>query len=601
MNALDSQLLNLVIFLPLAIAAVVALLPHTEKAQIRGFTLLGMIVSGALGAYLYSRFDPAGAEFQLTYRANWIPELGISYHVGVDGIAVSLMLLTCIFGPLVVLASWRSVDTRVKEFHLALLVLQTAMLGALGALDLVLFYVFWEAMLIPMYLLVGVWGSEERIAAAVKFFIYTLIGSLLMLVAILALYLIAQPAGSRTFDYATLYNALSPATRELARCAPGSACEGLTGVALALKTYGPWMFLAFSLAFAVKVPLFPLHTWLPDAHVQAPVAGSMILAGVMLKMGTFGFWRFAIPLFPTFARDFRPLIAGLALVGILYGALMCLAQRDIKKLIAYSSVSHLGYCMLGMFAFTVEGASGSAYQMLNHGVSTGALFLLFGMLYERRHTRLIADYGGIAKVMPVFTALFVIVTFSSIAVPGTNGFVGEFLVLLGTFKSSLHLSFGVLATTGVILGAAYMLWMVQRVFFGQVTKENDGLRDMSARELLTALPFIALVAYMGLSPQPLLDRLAPSSARFQARAALGSGEAVSEDLVRMAQPTSLPTADAPSLVFDNAAPTRTFVQPPIKGTPQQRFLAADPHGAAIPTLIGLPPANGRRPDPEGQP
>ncbi len=593
MTSLDAQLLNLVIFLPLAIAAVVALLPRTEKGQIRGFTLLGMAVSLGLGGWLYSRFDAAGPEFQLTYRAEWIPELGIGYHVGVDGLAVSLMLLTAVLGPLVVLASWSSIENRVKEFHLAILVLQTAMFGALGALDLVLFYVFWEAMLIPMYLLVGVWGAEERIAAAVKFFIYTLIGSLLMLVAILALYFIAQPAGGRSFDYATLYNALLPATRELAACAP-TGCEGLTGTALALKTYGPWLFLAFSLAFAVKVPLFPLHTWLPDAHVQAPVAGSMILAGVMLKMGTFGFWRFAIPLFPTFARDFRPLICGLALIGIIYGALMCLAQRDIKKLIAYSSVSHLGYCMLGMFAFTVEGAAGSAYQMLNHGVSTGALFLLFGMLYERRHSRLISDYGGVAKVMPLFTAFFVIITFSSIAVPGTNGFVGEFLVLLGTFKSSLHLSFGVLATTGVILGAAYMLWMVQRVFFGPVTKENDGLQDMTGRELLNAVPFIALVLVMGLMPQPFLDRLAPSSARFHARASVGTEERVSEDLVRM--------AEAPPPV--QAPPSHVVAVPalqPGRLPPSQRMLMVDP-GAQPLLRAGKPqPPNVLELTPKGSP
>jgi len=294
--------------------------------------------------------------------------------------------------------------------------------------------------------------------------------------------------------------------------------------------------------------MFPVHTWLPDAHVQAPVAGSMILAGVMLKMGTYGFWRYAVPLFPSVAREARPLIASLAVVGIVYGALMCLAQRDVKKLIAYSSVSHLGFCMLGMFAFTPEAASGSAYQMLNHGVSTGALFLLFGMLYERRHTRLISDYGGVAKAMPMFAAIFLIITFSSVAVPGTNGFVGEFLVLLGTFKSSLSLGYGVLAATGVILGAAYMLWMVQRVFFGQVThRENAHLRDLGFRELVTALPLVAAALLMGLYPQPLLERLKTPTERFVARVNVGvPGVEQDDDAVRFTvMPLPPPGAEQP--------------------------------------------------------
>jgi NADH-quinone oxidoreductase subunit M len=290
-----------------------------------------------------------------------------------------------------------------------------------------------------------------------------------------------------------------------------------------LHRWGPWLFAAFALAFAIKVPMWPVHTWLPDAHVQAPVAGSMILAGVMLKMGTFGFWRYAIPFFPVATQQARPFLSALAVIGIVYGALMCLAQRDIKKLIAYSSVSHLGYCMLGMLALTQEGATGSAYQMLNHGVSTGALFLLFGFIYERRHTRLMSDYGGIARVVPVFTAAFVIITFSSIAVPGTNGFIGEFLVLLGTFKSNLGVGFGVFATLGVILGAAYMLWMVQKVFFGPLThRDNQNLTDLNARELVTVLPFVVLVVVMGLKPQPFLDRINPATERFVSRATLGA-------------------------------------------------------------------------------
>ncbi len=523
MSFLQTHLVNLVVFAPLVFAVIIAALPQSEKQQIRVATLLGMTLTLLLALWLYLAFEPGGPEFQFEYRTRWIPSLGISFHTGVDGLAASLILLTGLLGPLAVLASWSFIEERVKEFHLALLVLQMAMVGTFASLDLILFYVFWEAMLIPMYFIIGIWGSEERVMAAIKFFLFTLVGSLLMLLAILAIYFITQPAGARSFDHAQIYNSLLSATREVSACArTGAICTTLSPLAQSLWTYGPWMFLAFALAFAVKVPMFPVHTWLPDAHVQAPAAGSIVLAGVMLKMGTFGFWRYAIPLFPVATRDLRPVLAALAIVGIVYGALMCLAQRDVKRLIAYSSVSHLGFCMLGMLAITEEGAAGSAYQMLNHGISTGALFLLFGMLYERRHVRLIAEYGGIAKVMPVFSALFLIITFSSIAVPGTNGFVGEFLVLLGTFRSALPLTFGVLAALAVILSPAYMLWMVQRVFFGQLEGENRQLRDLGFREVATALPLVAVAILMGMMPQPFLSRLAPSVKLFVARASLGS-------------------------------------------------------------------------------
>ena len=525
MSTLTAWIVTLTVFQPLLSAVLVALLPQSEKRLVRAWTFLAMFLNFGLTVLLYALFDPRGPEFQLEQRLPWISDLGISYHVGIDGLAVSLMLLTGFLGPLVVLASWSFIENRVKSFHLALLLIQTAMLGTLASLDVILFYVFFEAMLVPMYLIIGVWGSEERTKAAMKFFLYTLAGSLLMLVAILAVYFLGQPAGARSFDYATFYNSLAPANRELAACVAGKAasCASLSPLAMALKTYGPWMFLAFAIAFAIKVPMFPVHTWLPDAHVQAPVAGSVILAGVMLKMGTFGFWRYAIPLFPVAAQQMRTAFAVLAVVGIVYGAMMCLAQRDVKKLIAYSSVSHLGFCMLGIFALTAEGATGSAYQMLNHGVSTGALFALFGFLYERRHTRAIIEYGGVARSMPVFAALFLIITFSSIAVPGTNGFVGEFLVLLGTFKST-HLSMwlGVLAATGVILGAAYMLWMVQRVFFGPLVQvENARLRDVNGRELAIALPFVVMVLVMGVLPGFFLDRLETSTQRYVARAQVG--------------------------------------------------------------------------------
>ncbi|HZH74944.1 MAG TPA: NADH-quinone oxidoreductase subunit M [Archangium sp.] len=545
MSFFDTHLLNLVVYLPLVFAALLCLIPTGERGQLRTITFIGMLVDAVFGVWAYLRFEPSGAEFQLEYRTRWLEQLGVSYHIGVDGLAVSLLLLTVFLGPLVVMASQTYITERVKEFHISLLLLQTVMLGALVSLDVLLFYIFWEAMLIPMYLLVGVWGAEDRQMAAVKFFLYTLVGSLLMLVAIVALYFISSTPGTRSFDYATLYNSLIAANREISSCmATGGDCGALPGLAGTLYRWGPWMFGAFALAFAIKVPMWPVHTWLPDAHVQAPVAGSMILAGVMLKMGTFGFWRYAIPFFPTATQQARPFLAVLAVIGIVYGALMCLAQRDIKKLIAYSSVSHLGYCMLGMLALTAEGATGSAYQMLNHGVSTGALFLLFGFIYERRHTRLMSDYGGIARVVPVFTAAFLIITFSSIAVPGTNGFIGEFLVLLGTFKSNLGMGIASVSVLGVILGAAYMLWMVQKVFFGPLThRENQHLSDLSLREFATVLPFLILVLVMGLMPQPFLDRINPSTERFITRASLGiPGNDVQADQVQISV-MGLPASD----------------------------------------------------------
>jgi NADH-quinone oxidoreductase subunit M len=380
----------------------------------------------------------------------------------------------------VILSAWNAIEDRVMEFLVAVLVLETAMLGTFAALDLVLFYVFWEAMLVPMYLLIGVWGSQNRLYATVKFFVYTFAASVLMLVAILYVY---SHAGS-SFDYQEIRRSLS-VTPEAGR----------------------WLFLAFALAFAVKVPMFPLHTWLPDAHTEAPTAGSVILAGVLLKMGTFGFFRYAFPLFPEAALDFRQPIAVLALVGILYGAMMSFVQTDMKRLVAYSSVSHLGFVMLGLAALSTEGLTGSVYQMLNHGVSTGALFLLVGMLYERRHTRLIAEYGGLAKRVPWIAATFVVVTLSSIGLPGTNGFVGEFLILAGTWLSRLGGSmwFSILAALGVVLGAVYMLFLVERVFFGPLRNEaNAHLPDLTVREGFVLAPMVVLIVVMGLLPRPFL-------------------------------------------------------------------------------------------------
>ncbi|MBK7859159.1 MAG: NADH-quinone oxidoreductase subunit M [Archangiaceae bacterium] len=590
MSSYDSRLLNFVIFAPLVFAAVLFILPKNEKGQIRALTFIAMLVDAALAIWAYVRFAEGPAEFRLEYWASWVPEIGLSYHVGIDGIAASLVLLTGILGPLVVLASWTFVQDKVKEFHLAILILQTAMMGALCSLDLLLFYIFFEAMLIPMYLLIGVWGSEERQMAAMKFFLYTLVGSLLMLVALLGVYFIATPAGQHSFDYAAVYNGLLGGSREVAACvkAGGENCS-LSPVAAALMRYGPWMFGAFALAFAIKVPMWPVHTWLPDAHTQAPVAGSMILAAVMLKMGTFGFWRFAVPLFPAAAQKYQLALATLAVIGIVYGALMCLAQRDIKRLIAYSSVSHLGYCMLGLAAMTPEAATGSAYQMLNHGVSTGALFLLFGMIYERRHVRLLSDYGGLAKVMPIFTAFFVIVTFSSVAVPGTNGFIGEFLVLLGTFNSKLPLWVGVLASLGVVLGAAYMLLMVQKVFFGPVTrKENQQLHDLNLREIATTVPFLILIVVMGLRPQPLLTVIEQSTRRYVARATLGPESSEPQLQVKTRPPPTpapAPAGAIPSLKLgENEAPKPS----PARDRLLRPMISPN---SPRPVLMAAPPAN----------
>jgi NADH-quinone oxidoreductase subunit M len=489
------NLLTVVIFLPLLGALVLALLPRGEVGQHRALAFLVSLVTFGLSIGLWAGFDAASAapEFQFEVAAPWMPSLGIGYHVGLDGVALLLVMLTTVLTPVVILSAWKGVTERVKEFLIAILVLETAMIGTFAALDLVLFYVFWEAMLVPMYLLIGIWGSKNRLYATVKFFVYTFAASVLMLLAILYVYF--HDGGS--FDYVQ--------ARESLQVTPAAA-----GV----------LFLAFALAFAVKVPMFPLHTWLPDAHTEAPTAGSVILAGVLLKMGTFGFFRYALPLFPEAALQYRGVIAALAVVGILYGAMMSFVQTDMKRLVAYSSVSHLGFVMLGLMALSAEAMTGSVYQMLNHGISTGALFLLVGMLYERRHTRDIAEYGGLAKRTPLIAATFVVVTLSSIGLPGTNGFVGEFLILAGTFTSRLGSSMVVaaLAAGGVILGAVYMLRLVERVFYGPIRKdENRVLADLSVREGFVLAPMIALILVMGLVPRPFLEPVRPSVDRLVAR------------------------------------------------------------------------------------
>jgi NADH-quinone oxidoreductase subunit M len=471
------MILSAITFLPVAGAVAVAFVPRGQERMVK---ILAFVVSlaGFLASLpLYLRFDPSRADYQFVESAPWMPTLGVSYHLGVDGISLLLVLLTTFLMPLALLASWHSIETRWKEFAITMLLLETGMLGVFVALDLFLFYVFWEAMLVPMYLIIGVWGGARRVYAAIKFVLYTLTGSVLMLVAILALYFRHGAAtGTYTFDLPVLAQFVLPA-----------------GLAQDL------MFLAFAVAFAIKVPMFPFHTWLPDAHVEAPTAGSVILAGVLLKMGTYGFLRFCLPLFPQASLLFAPSIIVLGLIGIVYGAWVSTVQPDIKKLVAYSSVSHLGFVMVGLFTLTPQGLVGGIIQMVNHGLSTGALFLLVGMIYERRHTRLIADFGGLWSVMPAFSALFLIVSLSSLGLPGLNGFVGEFLILVGAFQWSRPVA--VVATSGIIFAAVYMLWMYQRVVFGPVTREeNRRLQDLTGREWAVLLPVLALIVWIGVYP-----------------------------------------------------------------------------------------------------
>jgi len=470
-------LLSVVTFLPAAGAVLVFLLPRRQEALTKAAALTVTVVAFAASLPLYWGFDPAVADYQFVELRAWMPTLGISYHLGIDGISLLLVLLTTFLMPLVLLSAWRAIESRWKEFAITMLLLETGMLGVFVALDLFLFYVFWEAMLIPMYLIIGIWGGSNRIYAAIKFVLYTLAGSLLMLVAILAVYFQHGAAtGTYTFDLPVVAQFVLPA--------------GLNQNLL---------FLAFALAFAIKVPMFPFHTWLPDAHVEAPTAGSVILAGVLLKMGTYGFLRFCLPLFPQASLAFAPWMFALAIIGIIYGAWVSTVQADIKKLVAYSSVSHLGFVVLGLFTLTPQGIVGGIIQMVNHGLSTGALFLLVGMLYERRHTRLISEFGGLWSVMPAFSAVLLIVTLSSLGLPGLNGFVGEFLILLGAFQ--VDRTAAVFATTGIIFAAVYLLWMYQRVIFGEVTKEaNRRLPDLSLREWVVLLPVLLFIVWIGVYP-----------------------------------------------------------------------------------------------------
>lgn len=481
------HLLSWITFLPLAGTPLV-LLAARRPAAARAVALAVMLADLALSLVMLAGFASDGGD-QFVERAPWLAGGRISYALAVDGISLFLVLLTTVLGPLVVLSSWRAVADRVAEFLAFLLLLQTAMLGTFLARDMLLFYVFWEAMLIPMGLIIGIWGGERRVYAAVKFFIFTMVGSLLMLVAILYGYVRAGSMDLAAFQQL----ALSPREQVL-------------------------LFAAFALAFAIKVPLFPFHTWLPDAHVEAPTAGSVILAGILLKMGTYGLLRFALPLFPHAVVVFAPWLGALAAIGIVYGALVAMVQPDLKKLVAYTSVSHLGFVVLGLVSLTPEGIAGGLFQMLAHGLSTGALFLLVGVLYERRHTRMIEDFGGLAHAMPGYAAVFMFVTLASIGLPGLCGFVGEFLALFGTFRSELlpHArTLTVVGASGVVLGAIAMLWMYQRVFFGPLRHErNRGLPDLNGREVAYLAPILLLILWLGLRPAPLLERMQPAIERL---------------------------------------------------------------------------------------
>lgn len=476
-------LLNIVIYLPLL--GVLGILLSRSDEAVRWISLVVTSAAFLLALPLMLAFDPAQSDMAhyLTVSEPLIPGWDVKYMMGLDGLSLLLFMLTTFFGPIVVLASWSYVTRYASGFYAMLLILQTGSLGVFAALDLVIFYVFFELSLIPMYFLIGIWGYEHRVAATLKFFIYTMVGSLLMLVGLIYVGFHAGAFFNEIFT--TDWRLLSDPAYQ---------------IGLLEQT---WLFLAFALAFGIKVPLFPFHTWLPWAHTEAPTAGSVVLAAIMLKVGTYGLIRFCLPLFPNASMEFAPYLAVLAVIGIIYGALVAMVQKDVKRLVAYSSVSHLGFVVLGIFAMNTIGVQGAIIQMINHGLATGALFLIVGMLYERRHTRQIAEFGGLSKVMPVFAVMLMIATLASIGLPGLNGFVGEFLILLGAFSSTLldNIWFAVIATLGVILAAAYMLWMYQRVMFGSINNEaNKSLSDLNAREIGLLLPIMLFIVWIGIRP-----------------------------------------------------------------------------------------------------
>jgi len=476
---MNQHYLSLILFTPLAGALILLLIDKKSENAIRWIANIVALIGFVVSVPLWFWYQPSGDQFQFIERAPWIPSIGAQYFLGVDGLAVLLILLTTMMGFIAVLSSWTAITERVKEYYIFLLVLQTGMLGAFMSLDFLLFFLFWEVMLVPMYFLIGIWGSSNRLYSAIKFFLYTLVGSVVMLLGILALYFYNHSlTGVYTFDVTAFHKLSVPFNMQW------------------------WIFLAFFLGFAIKVPMFPFHTWLPDAHTDAPTAGSVILAAVLLKMGTYGF-------LPDASRHFVPMIVVLSIIGIVYGALVALAQKDWKRLVAYSSVSHMAMVMLGMFALNPVGITGSIVQQLNHGISTGALFLIVGIVYERRHTREISEYGGLSKVMPVYAAVFLVMTMSSIGLPALNGFIGEFLILQGVFVANKI--WALFAGSGVVLGAAYMLYLYQRTMFGKVENpKNERLLDLNHREFATFAPLLVLAVWMGLYPSPFLRRLETS-------------------------------------------------------------------------------------------
>lgn len=483
-----NNILSLLIFIPLILSIPILFFNKEKETLIKVYTLIVSLIPLGIAIYLFFAFNPLNPEYQFVEKFKWVEITNTFYYLGIDGISMLLILMSTFIFPLAILASWTGIKKNINGFFFLMILLDACLIGVFASLDLILFYVFWEFILIPMYFIIGIWGSEDRIYATVKFFLYTMFGSLLMLIGIIWLSFLCLPyTGTFSTDLTNLtqFAYQLPADKQI------------------------YLFILFTLSFLIKVPLFPFHTWLPDAHVQAPTAGSVILAAVLLKMGTYGLIRFSLPLFPAAFIKLTPYIATLAVIGIVYGALLSIVQKDIKKLVAYSSVSHLGFIVLGTFAITDISLQGSIIQMINHGISTGALFMLVGVLYERRHTKKIADFGGIMKVMPVFSIIFIIVVLSSIGLPGLNGFVGEFLILLGSFYSSnlgSH-TYVIISTTAVILAAIYLLWMFQRVMLGPIDKdENKGLKDLSKIELVSFLPIIVFIIWIGVYPNTFLSK-----------------------------------------------------------------------------------------------
>ncbi len=491
---LTEHILSILVLAPLLLSLPLFLIPDSMESIQKIYGLVVSLLTFVLSLLVYASFNGGTADYQFVEKHAWLESIGVSYFMGIDGISLYLVLLTTFLVPIILLSAWHAVEKSVRRYIFFMLFLESTILGAFLSLDIFLFYVFWEAMLIPMFFLIGIWGGKERIYAAQKFLIYTFTGSVPMLIAIIYL----------VFQHKAQFGVYSAALPDLLKLSlPGGGAHSVQGM----------IFMAFALAFAIKVPLFPLHTWLPDAHVQAPTGGSVILAGVMLKLGGYGLMRFAMPLSASVLPSFAPALMTISAIAIVYGACLAIAQNDIKKLVAYSSVSHMGYVILGLFAMNQIAVSGSLYQMLNHGVSTGALFLLVGVLYERKHTRDIAAYSGLAKTIPLFSIFMIIITFSSIALPSTNGFIGEFLILQGAFLANPYMT--AVAGTGVILGAVYMLWLCQRILFGKPdAKKSEGLTDINLREFVYLAPFVILVFFMGLYPKFFFDKADASIKHF---------------------------------------------------------------------------------------